>query len=158
MHGRKILHYYNYSKYRLQEKDSLCASKMYNRRKGPKGCFCHKWEDTPAGRCYRDFLHSPPNSVAIFFLYLLDSDWLTSLLFYSQSFLGLSSSCQLFPFSFIFSLLNSSSSCFLRLYSFLLPFLVTSFTFLRVVLLFLVSYQVKFALTQGHSQNLEYFF
>ena len=93
-----------------------------------------------------------------FSLYLLDSDWLTSLLFYSQSFLGLSSSCQLFPFSFIFSLLNSSSSCFLRLYSFLLPFLVTSFTFLRVVLLFLVSYQVKFALTQGHSQNLEYFF
>ena len=93
-----------------------------------------------------------------FSLYLLDSDWLTSLLFYSQSFLGLSSSCQLFPFSFLFSLLNSSSSCFLRLYSFLFPFLVTSFTFLRVVLLFLVSYQVKFELTQGHSQNLEYFF
>ena len=51
-------------------------------------------------------------------LYLLDSDCLTSLLFYSQSFLDLSSSCQLFPF-FLFSLFNFSSSCFLHLSSFL---------------------------------------
>lgn len=96
-----------------------------------------------------------------FSLYLLDSDWLTSLLFYSQSFLGLS---QVLPVSsllcfFLFSLFNFSSSCFLRLYSFLFSLSCNFFCFsVSCLAFFLVSYQVKFALTQGHSQNLEYFF
>ena len=70
-----------------------------------------------------------------------------------------SSSCQLFALFFLFSLFNFSSSCFLRLYSFLFSLSCNFFCFsVSCLAFFLVSYQVKFALTQGHSQNLEYFF
>ena len=86
-----------------------------------------------------------------FFLYLLDSDCLTSLLFYSQSFLHLSSSCQLFPFFFSLCFISLPIVSCISLPSYF-PFLVTSFAFLQVVLLFLVSHQVKFPLTQGHAQ------
>ena len=148
MHGRKILHYDKYSKYPLREEDSLCASKSYNRRKGPKGCFRHQWEDTPRGRCHRDFLHSPPNSVALSFLYLLDSDCLTSLLVYSQSFLDLSSFCQLFPFFFSLCLIFSSS-CFLHLSSFLFSLSCNFFCFSASCLAFFSFSSSKICIDSG---------
>ena len=67
-----------------------------------------------------------------FSLYLLDSDWLTSLLFYSQSFLGLS---QVLPvssllcFFFFLCLISLPLVSCVSIPSYF-PFLVTSFAFL----------------------------
>ena len=77
----------------------------------------------------------------------MDSDCLTSLLFYSQSFqsFDLSSSCQLFPFFFSLCLISLPLVSCVSLPSYF-TFLETSFAFLQVALPILVSHQVKFGI------------
>lgn len=75
---------------------------------------------------------------------MIDSDCLTSLLFYSHSFLDRSSSCQLFPFFSLYLISLPLVSC-VSLPSYF-TFLETSFAFLQVALPILVSHQVKFGI------------